>query len=73
MTSSFLRHQGLPGLQAQKYVSTENTSASAIVTGTTLAIVWPSISTTSMGRLDISAASSDQVALKGYPPALKEP
>jgi len=39
--------------------------------GTTLAIVWPSISTTSRGRLDISA-SSDQVS-EGYPFALKEP
>ena len=53
VTSSRLRHQGLPGLQAQKWVSTENTSASATVTGTTLAMVWPSISTISVGRLDM--------------------
>ena len=39
VTSSFLRHHGFPGLQAQKCVSTEKTSASPIVTGTTLAIV----------------------------------
>jgi hypothetical protein len=70
VTSSRLRHQGLPGLQAQKCASTENTSASAIVTGTTLAIVWPSISTTSRGKLDM-AASSDQET-SGYPLALKE-
>jgi hypothetical protein len=41
------------------------------VTGTTLAIVWPNISTTSMGRLDISA-SSDRVLQESYPLALKE-
>ena len=28
VTSSRLRHHGVPGLQAQKWVSTENTSAS---------------------------------------------
>jgi len=38
---------GCAGLQAQKWVATENTSASPIVIGTTLAIVPPSISTTS--------------------------
>src|ERR1700686_3005328 len=32
------------GIAGQKWVSTENTSASTIVMGTTLAIVWPSIS-----------------------------
>ena len=36
VTSSRLRHQGAPGLQAQKWVSTENTSASTIVMGTDL-------------------------------------
>jgi hypothetical protein len=39
--------------------------------GTTLAIVWPSISTTSRGKLDM-VASSDQ-GYQGYLPALKEP
>ncbi len=63
-------HQGLPGLQAQKWVSTENTTASPIVTGTTLAIVCPNISATSRGKFDMSA-SSDQVP-KGYPLMLKE-
>src|SRR5882672_8110652 len=53
VTSSRLRHQGVPGLQAQKWASTENTSASASVTGTTLARVWPIISTISIGRLDM--------------------
>src|ERR1700687_3906269 len=70
VTSSRLRHQGVPGLQAQKCVSTENTRATAIVIGTTLAIVWPSISTTSRGRLDISA-SSDQVASRVTCPCLR--
>src|SRR6266702_6003451 len=60
VTSSFLRHQGLPGLQAQKWVATENVSASPRVTGTTLAMVWPNISTTCPDS-DISA-SSDQTA-----------
>src|SRR5258707_6657602 len=60
VASSRLRHQGLPGLQAQKWLSTENTSASATVTGTTLAIVWPSISTTCTDS-DISA-SRDRTA-----------
>jgi len=32
------------------------------VTGTTLAIVWPSISTTSMGRFDIGASSGSSIA-----------
>src|SRR4030088_1157702 len=54
VTSSRLRHQGLPGLQAQKWVNTEKISARTIVIGTTLAIVWPSISTTSRGKLDIA-------------------
>ncbi len=71
VTSSRLRHQGVPGLQAQKCVSTENTSASTIVMGTTLAIVWPSISTTSSGKSDM-AASSDQ-GYQAYPFILKEP
>src|SRR5260221_8606482 len=70
VTSSRLRHQGVPGLQAQKWVSTENTRATAIVMGTTLAIVWPSISTTSRGRLDMSA-SSDQVASRVTCPCLR--
>src|ERR1700691_1703195 len=56
VTSSRLRHQGVPGLQAQKWVSTENTRASTIVIGTTLVIVWPNISTTSKGRLDITTS-----------------
>src|ERR1700733_10197729 len=56
VTSSRLRHQGVPGLQAQKRVSTENTSASTIVIGTTLVIVWPNISTTSKGRLDMTTS-----------------
>ena len=50
VTSSRLRHHGRPGLQAQKCASTENSSASASVTGTTLAMVWPSISTISIGQ-----------------------
>src|SRR5450755_1202561 len=70
VTSSRLRHQGVPGLQAQKWVSTENTRATAIVMGITLAIVWPSISTTSRGRLDMSA-SSDQVASRVTCPCLR--
>src|SRR5229473_6304227 len=70
VTSSRLRHQGVPGLQAQKCVSTENTTATAIVIGTTLVIVWPSISTTSRGRLDMSA-SSDQVASRVTCPCLR--
>ena len=37
--SSRLRHHGVPGLQAQKCVSTENTSASPIVIGMTLVMV----------------------------------
>ena len=71
VTSSRLRHQGVPGLQAQKWVSTENTTASTIVIGTTLAIVWPNISTTSKGRFDM--ATSFDRGLKGYLPVLKEP
>src|SRR6202158_5231667 len=39
--------------------------------GTSLAIVWPSISTTSRGRLDMDA-SSDRVS-QGYPLVFKEP
>src|SRR5229473_3353801 len=70
VTSSRLRHHGVPGLQAQKWVSTENTRATAIVMGTTLVIVWPSISTTSRGRLDMSA-SSDQVASRVTCPCLR--
>src|SRR6266446_441221 len=70
LTSSRLRHQGVPGLQAQKCVSTENTRATAIVIGTTLVIVWPSISTTSRGRLDMSA-SSDQIASRVTCPSLR--
>jgi hypothetical protein len=42
-----------------------------MVMGTTLAIVWPSISTTSRARLDMDT-SSDQVS-QGYPFVLKEP
>src|ERR1700677_884523 len=53
--SSRLRHHGVPGLQAQKWVNTENTTASTIVIGITLVIVWPSISTTSRARLDMAA------------------
>src|SRR5438874_10511071 len=60
VTSSRLRHQGLPGLQAQKCVSTVKTRASAIVTGTTWAIACPSIAMTSMGRFDIEASSGLQ-------------
>ena len=71
VTSSRLRHHGVPGLQAQKWVSTENTTASTIVIGTTLAIVWPNISTTSKGRLDM-VTSSDR-GYQGYWPVLKEP
>ena len=71
VTSSRLRHHGLPGLQAQKCESTVNTTASAIVIGTTLAIVWPTISMTSIGKLDM-AASLDR-RHQGYPLALKEP
>jgi hypothetical protein len=41
------------------------------VIGTTLAIVWPSISTTSRGKFDM-AASSDQVP-QPYRFMLKEP
>jgi hypothetical protein len=41
------------------------------VTGTTLAIVLPTISTTSKGKFDMST-SSDQ-DLKGYLPMFKEP
>ena len=37
--SSRLRHHGVPGLQAQKCESTENTTASTIVIGTTFSIV----------------------------------
>jgi hypothetical protein len=40
------------------------------VTGTTLAIVWPTISTTSKGKLD-TATSSDQKSQQ-YLPRLKE-
>src|ERR1700685_2112621 len=56
VTSSRLRHQGVPGLQAQKWVSTENTRASTIVIGTILVNVWPNISTTSKGRLDMATS-----------------
>ena len=69
--SSRLRHQGLPGLQAQKCESTVNTRPSAIVIGTTFAIVWPTTSMTSIGKLDM-AASFDR-RLQGYLLALKEP
>ena len=69
--SSRLRHQGLPGLQAQKCESTVNTRASAIVTGTTFAIVWPTTSMTSIGKPDM-ATSFDRTC-QGYPLALKEP
>jgi hypothetical protein len=41
------------------------------VTGTTLMMVWPSISTTSSARLDM-AASSDPSS-QGYASPLKEP
>src|ERR1700753_1582776 len=58
---SRLLHQGFPSLQAQKCVSTANTSPSTIVIGTTLVIVWPSISTISTGRLDMAAASLEQL------------
>src|SRR5690242_15410404 len=54
VTSSRLRHQGTPGLQAQKWVSTENTTARTIVTGTTLTMVWPSMLRTSSGRVDMN-------------------
>ena len=56
-----LRHHGLPGLQAQKCESTVKTTASPIVTGTTFAIVWPSISTTSRGKLDIATSCERRV------------
>jgi len=59
VTSSFLRHHGFPGLQAQKWVSTENSTANPIVTGNTLAIVSPNITTTSKGKFDM-ATSSDR-------------
>jgi hypothetical protein len=48
-----------------------NTRPSAIVIGTTFAIVWPITSITSIGKLDM-AASFDR-RLQGYPLALKEP
>src|SRR4029079_8611509 len=69
-TSSRLRHHGSPGLQAQKCESTANTTARAIVIGTTFAIVWPIITTTSNGKLDM-AASHDRKSHE-YPLALKE-
>jgi hypothetical protein len=40
------------------------------VTGTTLAMVWPTISMTSIGKFDITA-SFDRTR-QGYPLALKE-
>src|SRR5262249_26838219 len=58
VTSSRLFHHVVPGLQAQKCVSTVNTSASTIVTGTTFSMVWPSIKTTSKGSPDIRASSN---------------
>jgi hypothetical protein len=61
---------GLAGLQAQKCESTANTTARAIVIGTTFAIVWPIITTTSNGKLDM-AASHDRKSHE-YPLALKE-
>src|SRR5437764_12891273 len=65
VTSSRLRHHGMPGLQAQKWLRTENTTASPIVIGTTFSIVWPSISMTSRGRLDMGGASPDQLFPRG--------
>ncbi|WP_461328243.1 hypothetical protein [Bradyrhizobium diazoefficiens] len=59
MTISRLRHQGVPGLQAQKCSSTVKTAASARVMGTTFAMVSPSIRATCMGRLDIVASLPD--------------
>src|ERR1051325_7317004 len=56
VTISRLRHHGAPGLQAQKYDSTENNSASTMVIGTTLAMVCPNISTISSGKLDMAAS-----------------
>ncbi len=58
--SSRLRHHGVPGLQDQKWLSTENTNASTIVMGMTLAIVSLNISMIWSGRLDMDA-SSDRV------------
>src|SRR5436305_11409441 len=60
---SRLRHHGAPGLHAQKYDSTENSSASTMVIGTTLAMVWPNISMTSRGRVDIAASSERAIRL----------
>jgi hypothetical protein len=58
-------------LQAQKCESTVNTSASAIVTGTTFTIVWPTTSMTSIGKLDMTASFNRR--RQGYLLALKEP
>ena len=63
VTSSRLRHHGVPGLQAQKWLSTEKISASAIVTGTTLVKVWVRISTISMVRVDMSASWASEMVL----------
>ena len=69
--SSRLRHQGLPGLQDQKCESTVNTRASAIVIGTTFAIVWPTTSMTSIGKPDMTTSFNRRP--QGYLLALKEP
>ena len=61
----------LAGLQAQKWVSTVNTRASAIVTGTTFSMVVPSITMISIGRPDMT--TSRDRGYQGYPLALKEP
>ena len=45
--------------------------ASAIVIGTTFAIVWPTTSMTSIGKLDMTASFNRR--RQGYPLALKEP
>ncbi len=71
VTSSRLRHQGLPGLQAQKCESAVNTRATAIVIGTTFAIVCPTTLITCIDKSDMT--TSFKRRRQGYPVALKEP
>ena len=54
-----------PDCRPRRCASTENTSASAIVTGTTLARVWPSISMISVGRFISTGVPNSPAARDG--------
>src|SRR5581483_1972762 len=58
---SRLRHHGPPSLQAQKWVSTVNRTASASVIGTTFSMVVPNITRISSGSPDMVTSSIREV------------